>query len=220
LTNLTNWLSKIKNEINCSNYTSGSVCDLVARIENYTKIINNTLNELQNTASYFNTTVFGNLTFQDILDVMSNSTVDTSEVLEALQKLREFDQEIVFLITDSFGLQQGATNEFAQGQLIPSLNSLTQANNKLKKAAAKLGIEKDILMSLDGGRPFNVIWILVSMIVIVSVAGLAFLFRRIPSERKKPPRPQALKPQSPLKPNPTFNQRFPVTENKNPMMRY
>jgi len=135
--NLTTLLRDVKRYINCTNITAQpntSVCNRLDRIENLTLVINNSVENLWNITQYFNTTVFGNLTFQDILDAITNATGDTSDVREALIDLREFQEEVVFLVTDSFGLQQQAQADFSQGNIVSAADNLVMANTKLMKS--------------------------------------------------------------------------------------
>jgi len=185
LTNLINDLHVIKNFINCTNMTiqgNNSACNRVSRIEDYTLIINNTLHDLQNTTNYFNTTVFENFTFQDILDALTNSTADLSEVLEEIREARAFDEEVVFLITDSFGLQQGARDDFAGGELGSAVSKLYQANDNLIQATNKLLVEKEGLEVTQKDFSTSWVWVAMFFIVIVGVV-LFYFFRKVPVKR-------------------------------------
>lgn len=134
--NLTNMLREVKSAINCTNMTAQpntSVCSRLENIENNTLIINSSLNSLWNITAYFNNTVFGNYTFIDILERISNVSADTTVIKDALEELRSFDEEIVFLITDSFGLQQTAYADFNKGDIVSAADNLAESNTKLTR---------------------------------------------------------------------------------------
>ncbi len=63
---------------------------------------------------------------------------NTIQILNRLQRLQEFDEELVFLVTDSFGLQQAALQETQQGKPADALRNLVEANEKLRAAADRL----------------------------------------------------------------------------------
>ncbi|MCK4589626.1 MAG: hypothetical protein KAT77_04225 [Nanoarchaeota archaeon] len=186
LSNITTSLLEIKTFINCTNTSfDSSLCNRVARIENNTLFINNTLKTILDTTTYFNTSVFGNLTFQEILDAIDDITIDTSEVLTELQESRAFSEEIVFLITDSFGLQQQAGREFASGNVGSALNSLTEAQAKLGQAADGLAAEREGLAAEELGS-FSTSWVWVAFVFIL-IAGVVifYLFGRVPPPMEK-----------------------------------
>jgi hypothetical protein len=192
LTNLTDLLRDVKEYINCTNvsgYPNTALCIRLDRIENNTIIINSTVQSLLNTTTYFNTTVFGSLSFQDIIDAIDNISVDTSDVLEELEELRSFDEEIVFLITDSFGLQQNAKDDFVKGDVSSAVDKLVDANSELRKATDRLLIlEKEGLMSVDQETPesesFNTKWIWISLIAILAIGMLCvYLLKKVPPDK-------------------------------------
>ena len=175
-TNLTNQLKEVKRYINCTNVTSNSsACVRLERIENYTLIINSSLTNLFNITTYFNTTVFGNLTFQDIINKISNASVDTSDVIDALRELREFQEEIVFLITDSFGLQQQALADFSKGDFASAADSLIEANSKLMQSLGMLTAEEESLQNAEAAGS-NYEWVLILMLAIAVIFLSVYLF--------------------------------------------
>lgn len=194
LTNLTNLLLDVKTYINCTNATDQvniSVCNRLKRIENYTDIINNTLESLLSTTTYFNTTVFGNLTFQEILDAIDNVSVDTSEVLSALQELREFDEELVFLITDSFGLQQSAKDDFLKGGVVSAADKLSEANDRLRKTMDLIVLEKDrLLVQREVAEPEEIPAKKTNQRLIALIAALAIILVIYLVLGKSPPKKQ------------------------------
>jgi hypothetical protein len=177
LTNITIIIDDILAELNCSNVTSepnGSICKRLIRIENNTILINNTATQIENLINYFNATVFGNITLQDIYDALSNITVDVSDLLIEIDHMREFDEELVFLVTDAFGLQQAAKQDVDKGDLGSAAAKLREANSRLNEATLRLveiqrQEEEAQAADVDGG--FS--WVLFAIIGILAIAAVA-----------------------------------------------
>lgn len=145
---LINRLREVKTYINCTNVSSQpntSICNKLENIEDTTVILNNSVISILNITTNFNNTFFGNFTFQQIFDAINNITVDTTDVRDALEELREFDEEIVFLITDSFGLQQTAKDDFSRGDVVSAADKLVQSNNRLRKTIDLIAVEQNKL---------------------------------------------------------------------------
>jgi len=191
LTNITIILDDIFAELNCTNITANStnepesaLCKKAIRIEDNLIVINNTADYINNLVLHFNNTVFGNLTLQDILDRISNMSVDFGDVLIEIEKLRKFDDELVFLVTDSFGLQQAAKTDVANGDLEAASKKLTDANVKLNQAAARLREHETELKNSTTESVLVVGWWLpITLITLIVILG-AYLFTR-PGDRQQ-----------------------------------
>ena len=192
-TNITNRLREIKTYINCTNATAQpntSVCNRLERIENYTAIINSSVNNLFNITTYFNNTFLGNYTFIDILNKISNSSADTTIVKNALDELRAFDEETVFLITDSFGLQQQAYADLEKGDVISAADNLIESNAKLRQTLDMITLEQQKLASgqqtqaaqASKGTDWTLITLLVTLMVVIMIYVTS---RKIPPKQEE-----------------------------------
>jgi len=179
LTNISIIIEDIKAELNCSNVTgepNTSICKRAIRIENNTIIINNTVNTINSLINYFNSTVFGNITLQDIYDSITNITVDTSSLLDEIRRVREFDEELVFLVTDAFGMQQAARNDLSNGNVGAAAEKLRQANEKLKLATERLiQTQGDIVREGPVAADSGFQWVIISSLIIIA-AGMVFMY--------------------------------------------
>ena len=102
--------------------------------------------------------------------------------MEEIREARAFDEEVVFLITDSFGLQQSAQNDFANGDLGSAVNKLFQANDNLIQATDRLLTEKEGLEVTQTDFSASWVWMGMFFIVIVGVV-MFYFFRRVPPKR-------------------------------------
>jgi hypothetical protein len=186
LTNITIIIEDIMAELNCTNITGepqGAICRRVIRIENNTISINNTVNSINNLINYFNSTVFGNITIQDIIDALNNVTVDTSSLLSEIRRVREFDEELVFLVTDAFGLAQEARAAAGGGDLGEATAKLREANSRLAQATQRLmeaqkegaGLVTEKKSLMDSMFP----WIVALLAILI--IGF-YLFAKVPPE--------------------------------------
>jgi hypothetical protein len=179
LSNITIQLTDVKSLINCTaaNMSNDTLCNRLDRIENNTIIMNNTVNNMLNLTTYFNNTIFGNLTFQDVLDAMNNVTTDTSEVVDALQEMREFDEELVFLVTDAFGQQQQARVDFLQGDVESASTKLNDANAQLVRAASMLAEQRSVLESQTPfGSSSDNAWGWIALVLIGACVSAVFMY--------------------------------------------
>ncbi|MBD3249055.1 hypothetical protein GF336_03345 [Candidatus Woesearchaeota archaeon] len=142
-------LDNLTVSINCSSLTidptNESICDAISRIDNNVIEMNSTLNEVLGTVRYINGTRWGNVTAWDLYEAIQNQstevTVNTEEILDAIARLQEFDEELVFLVTDAFGLQQSAKSDINNGDISSAAQKLQKANDRLNQAAMEL-VEK------------------------------------------------------------------------------
>jgi hypothetical protein len=182
LTNITNQINDIIGELDCSNVTNSSLelCNRAERIENNTIVLNNSINNINTLLQSFNTTVFGNITLQDIIDAMQNVSVDTTTLLNEIESIREFDEELIFLITDSFNLQQQAANDFLQGDANSAAAKLRAANSRLDQAMQRLVEQRQEteaqLPSTPTGMPA---WMFIALALIVGLV-VVYMWRRQP----------------------------------------
>jgi hypothetical protein len=143
--NVTVNIGNISLTMNCSdplNMYPGSVCEYLQKIENNTITINNTINNVYDIVYYINGTRWGNVTAWDIYNKIVNLTqiVENNyhSIINHLEMIQQFDEELVFLVTDSFGLQQQAKTDVGNGNLVEAATKLKEANDKLSQAALRL----------------------------------------------------------------------------------
>jgi hypothetical protein len=172
--------------INCSDLTTSTnetICSAIERIDTNVIQINSTINNVLGLVQYINGTRWGNLTAWDLYQAILNQSVDIDdeiqEILTAISRLGEFQEELVFLVTDAFGLQQAARRDLENGDLDSAASKLREANDKLNAAAIGL-IEAqnraaEEMPAGEGGYG----WVLGALFAIILIAGLAvYLFSR------------------------------------------
>ncbi len=162
--------------INCTNITAqwqNSTCNRLNRIENYSvQILNNI------------TYIWGNYTAADILNAIGNISVNISssqitEILTEIQRLRQFDEELVFLVTDAFNMQQRATDAASRGDMSTAMQELNNANSNLKAAADRIETLKQ--QETETGKWW--MWLLVgTLVAVLSI----YLFQRVPEDSEEP----------------------------------
>jgi len=164
--------------MNCSdpqNNYSTSVCAYIQRIETNTITINDTVNNVLGLVQYINGTRWGNLTAWDLYQAILNqsTTINSNlqQILNAITRLQEFNEELVFLVTDAFNLQQAAKRDIDNGDLASAATKLKEANDKLNAAAIGLiEAQNQAAEASDDGSGFT--WVLVSLGAIIAIAGL------------------------------------------------
>lgn len=178
ITNITIRLGDIIADLNCTNVTGEpetSVCKRLERIENNTIFINNTANEINDIILHFNSTVFGNFTFRLIYDKIQNLTIRARTIINRVRLLRQFSEELVFLVTDSFGLQQQALVDVANGEVGKAAEKLGLANTQLIRATDELLEAEKRLAMEETRRP----WLWPSILAVALIIGaLLFLARK------------------------------------------
>ncbi|MBW2966602.1 hypothetical protein KY342_05850, partial [Candidatus Woesearchaeota archaeon] len=175
--------------INCSDLTTSTnetICSAIERIDTNVIQINSTVNDVLNLVNYINGTRWGNLTAWDLYQAILNQSIDIDdeiqEILTAISRLGEFQEELVFLVTDAFGLQQSARNDLENGNLASAASKLQQANDKLNEAAMRL-IEAENRASQEAATTEQETsgygWVIGALFGILIIAGvLIYLFTR------------------------------------------
>ena len=85
----------------------------------------------------------------DINITINNNAGNLTTILTKIRQLREFDDELIFLVTDSFDLREEARDQAARGDDAAALESLREANEKLREAADRL---KEMQIELQDGE--------------------------------------------------------------------
>ncbi|MBD3319218.1 hypothetical protein GF342_04890 [Candidatus Woesearchaeota archaeon] len=165
------------------------IYDLVIDLNTTITQINTTVTQIETFVEYFNSTTFNGTTLQDILDQLGNFSVNVSnedllaqinssrdDILTRIQYLQEFDEELVFLVTDSFVLQDKARDEIAQGDRQAAMNSLRESNERLREAADRLAtLQSQAEMQLSSSS-FSW-WPVVFVFVLIGIIGAVLLMR-------------------------------------------
>lgn len=187
ITEIDNTLIQILSLVNCSSNPDSPIC-LYLNNTNMTlwemyEVINNTYY----IATYINETRWGNYTAQDIIDAINGTGSDTATILERIERLEEFNQELVFLVTDSFGLQQSAMRDVRNNDLDSASEKLRQANARLDQATTKL-----IEITQEKQNSTTIVsyiedksWVFPFLIALALIAAGMFLFSKVPEDEYK-----------------------------------
>lgn len=170
--------------INCTNITAqwqNSTCNRLNRIENYSIDILNNITSIWNG---YNVTDIRD--WIDSINISANISADLTEVLTEISRLREFDEELVFLVTDSFNAQAQARQYMDSGDIGSAADKLIEAKAKLDQATLRLAQLKSNAAELevpapDGGS----VWWIWLMLAALIAATTIYLFQRVPEEPPK-----------------------------------
>lgn len=190
------------------NYLTGINATIISQFNNTQTNISSILNYLNNinvsSANYttqFNnlqanfTTAFGNLTTllsysSNISTIVTNinttiwthfNDMNTSQtyLITQMEQMRQFDEELVFLVTDSVGLTQQAIQSYNGGDLQGSLQKLEEANVDLQQASTRLSALRDETIRVESRAPitidYNWAW---GFIIGGLIVAVFFLLRR------------------------------------------
>jgi uncharacterized coiled-coil DUF342 family protein len=171
--------------MNCSSLTvpstNESICNAIGRIDTNIVSMNTTLNQVLSVVNYINGTRWGNVTAWDIYTAIQNQstyiTNNIQNIVNSLSQLKEFNEELVFLVTDAFGLQQSAKKDLDNGDLTSAADKLREANNKLNEAAMNLINEQATAAkeaTTDDGTGFMWVLLLVGLITIGAMSFYLF----------------------------------------------
>lgn len=87
-----------------------------------------------------------------------SASTDLTSVLNKLSRMEEFDQEMVFLVTDSFGLREQARADVIAGNNDDAIEKLAKANSQLSQVAERLALSRDQMLDASAtpdARPVN-----------------------------------------------------------------
>lgn len=183
LGNISNLDSDVQALVNCTASPNAPICTKLDNITSITTEINTTLTIVSDVVNYINSTRWGNFTAQDIYDLIDTTRSNTNTIITKVRQLREFEEEAVFLVTDSFGLQEEAGEQLRQGNTDAAIVSLKEANQKLKEAAVRLeALQSDTQAELQKESNVKVSetsWLpLVTFLVVVSCVISYFYFTK------------------------------------------
>jgi len=161
LTNTTLMMNRSLYELvlNLTNTTlsmNASMFVLVLNLTNTTLMMNRSLYEL--VLNLTNTTIAANVTIFNMLVNLTNITLDTNATITRLfpnisrinirlDRIEEFQNELIFLVTDSFGAQQEAIKQFGNGQVAEAVDSMRQANQDLLLLAQRIEEERALAVA-------------------------------------------------------------------------
>jgi hypothetical protein len=153
-TNITEILNQIniaQQYLNCSINTLDSVCYRLGLLESYSLEINSTtwnnynnilsvngsvntaitnINTVNNNVLSLNTTLVNLINNQ-----FANITSGTTQIMNELNSMQSFNEELVFLVTDSVGMQKQAATDFQKGDMQATMDGLVKAQKNLETAA-------------------------------------------------------------------------------------
>ncbi len=178
----------VQNLTNCTQNPNAPLCVYLKDINSTVININTTTTNILDVVNYINQTRWGTITAQQIYDAIENLSlsVDVSEVLSEIRQLREFDEELVFLVTDSF-IAQAEAREFADnGDLGSAAEKLLESKLKLDQATSRLdALKQQTLTEQEAAAIGDSFWWIWLVLVGLLVATVIYLFQRVPEE---PPR--------------------------------
>lgn len=183
---LLNFSANIELILNCSNPEgiSPNITNICYRINNLQQNLSNmqtNITDILNLVMFINGTRWGNYSSIDIINAINNVSSDSTNVLNELYRMREFEEELVFLVTDSIVLQRDARVAVNQGDLPAAAMKLTEANVKLKEATNRLSeIRVENPQEAVTSIPDKISvgwWIPTLLIILIVVLGM-YLFSR------------------------------------------
>jgi hypothetical protein len=151
--------------------------------------INRTTHYVSDVVTFINETRWGNMTAQELYDLMNSTSQSSEELLYKVTTMQEFNAELVFLVTDAFGMQNSARSDINTGSYNQAAHKLTEANVRLDQATQKLieiqketqpiGVDSPSLIRSNFSN--WKIWI----IVVGGMLLLAMLFVKVPVKNNK-----------------------------------
>ncbi len=130
--------SDVQALVNCTVTPNSPICTKLDNITSISLQIDSTANTILGVVNYINGTRWNNITAQDLYELLDETQENTDRIITKVRKLKSFQEEIIFLITDSFNLQTEAREQLAEGDTEAALQSLKEANMRLQEATAKL----------------------------------------------------------------------------------
>ncbi len=98
--------------------------------------------------------------------------------------LREFDEELVFLVTDSFNANTQARSAFASGDISSALVNLENAKIRLDQANGRLDVLKEASAAVLAEERSSMWWIWL-ILVSLMIAATIYLFQKVPEGSKE-----------------------------------
>ncbi|MBI4450849.1 hypothetical protein HY642_02655 [Candidatus Woesearchaeota archaeon] len=127
---------------NCTQITPNSTCFFLNLTQFIIVSINSTVVNMSKLLQFINNTQFGNISTTVLFNLIVNRSndIDTrlNNITQQLLFLRQFDEELIFLVTDASNSQQSARQELDQNNLPASVDRLKQAQDRLNQAAERL----------------------------------------------------------------------------------
>ncbi|MBI4441018.1 hypothetical protein HY639_02520 [Candidatus Woesearchaeota archaeon] len=153
------------------------IFNLVVSINNTVSNTNSVVNSIQTTVNNINSTV------NAILDNVTLIKANTESILDRIVSMQEFDEEIVFLVTDAFGLQQQARQELAGGNSDSAIQRLREANHRLEEAAAKMVVQQTALTTQgQPTAPADDSWVMTTVLLIAIFSAGIFIIAKRPEK--------------------------------------
>jgi len=139
-------VTAIYDQLDCDGNADSPVCQYVLDINTTLTSVEGDVTDILNIALYLNNTVWDGLTAQDIIDQLNASiyitNTDLTGILTELNSMQEFNEELVFLVTDAVGMHTQAENDFNSGDMNSAVDNLARAQKNLEKAAKILEEQK------------------------------------------------------------------------------
>ena len=75
---------------------------------------------------------------------------DLSSVLERIERLQEFDEELVFLVTDSFGLKDQAYDAITRFDKVTAISLMQESTDKMEQVLVRLQDTRNNVLDQSG----------------------------------------------------------------------
>ena len=133
--------NSIINEIGAVN---ASLSADLTTINNFVTDINTTVTNIQSDLLSINTTLYNEINaaetniIANLSAQISSLAVDTQDILDELSYMQGFNEELIFLVTDSVGLAKDAKVDLQNGDVDGAMEKLNKAGNQLETVNVKL----------------------------------------------------------------------------------
>jgi len=161
-----NLITGINSSINANiDSVNNSLSNDLANINSVVTDMHSEIHSLNNTLYAVNNSVINaisnseNNIINNISSQINSISFNSSEILEELHYMQGFNEELIFLVTDSVGLANDAKESYEKGDSQKAVSDLLEASKKLETARAKIQeskkpIENELLMKTSSD-PFT-----------------------------------------------------------------
>jgi hypothetical protein len=141
LTTIQNTVTNIQSTVNNINSTVNDIYDLAVYInssmltletadQDILNAINNSRDDILAALNTSETNIINNLT-QQIINNIGNLSLNTTNIMNELEYMQGFNEELVFLVTDSVGLADSAKTDVKEGDFASATDKLSKAQKNL-----------------------------------------------------------------------------------------
>jgi hypothetical protein len=140
-------VTAIYDQNDCDGNADSPICQYVLDINTTLTSVEGDVTSILNLALYLNNTIWNGLTAQDIINQLNASITNINtqgdQILTEINNVQEFNEELVFLVTDAVGMATESRNSFDSGEYENSIESLQRAQKNLEQAARLIEASRD-----------------------------------------------------------------------------